>query len=812
MKRLASPLALAAGLACALPVLAEAWIVKDGQPRAQIVLSDKPARMTRLAATELQTHIEKMTGAKIEIVTAPAPGMARLYVGRSAATDALILSTEGLAHGAFRMASGPDWLALLGPDKDFLPIEPWAHNRGDKDRVLKEWDAITGDTFADPHFRLYDYYNKTFDVWEYDERGAVNAVHEFLRGLGCRWYFPGELGAVVPKRADIALPAVDRTVRPDFDLRRYSFFYPNSGGDDFFLWRLRLGLNFGPDLLGLTQACHGSKFVTTRDEMKKAHPEYYALWAGKRATDHRECGAPCLSSEGFHAAHLKFARAMFDHFKEPMLSLDVCDGYGAALCGCDLCKGKGTPERGWRGAMSDYVWGYVDRTARELLKSNPDRKVSGLAYSAYMLPPEKIDRLSPNLSLIICQTRNTFHNRDTRDPYRALRADWLKKLPSRELIMWEYYLQNRPGHPTEGVPVYFHDLIAEDLRSLKGVSCGELIEVYNHADPAKFPWDAQAVNHLNLYVTSRLWWNVDLDLDALLEEYYTLLYGPARNEMKAFIEYSNKNWMRMTTQVEAIDRSLELLAAARRAAGDSPAGKRIDLVAAYVKPMTQLRERLSKGRENVPEQRAVEHSVKGFKLDGSLDDKFWESTRTGDLRELQTGRPPKYPTSFRIAWGDDGALYLGIRCTEPDLKGMIIGTTRNDDPTIWTGDVLEVLIETQVHSYYQIAISPSGAIVDLDRSADQRNTRWSSAAQVVTQVGDGFWTAEVRLPCAGETARDIDPNNGIAGRPPSNTYPWFINVCRQRTRGKGDVELSAWSPTGKPRFNEPLKFGKIYIK
>jgi hypothetical protein len=67
------------------------------------------------------------------------------------------------------------------------------------------------------------------------------------------------------------------------------------------------------------------------------------------------------------------------------------------------------------------------------------------------------------------------------------------------------------------------------------------------------------------------------------------------------------------------------------------------------------------------------------------------------------------------------------------------------------------------------------------------------------------------LPCSHEFPEDIDPLGGIAGRPPTSTYPWQINVCRQRIRGK-EVELSAWSPTDKPRFTEPSKFGTIYIK
>jgi len=62
----------------------------------------------------------------------------------------LVLATDALKHGAFLMASGEDWLALLGPDKDFVPIEPWGRDRSPKEtaRVNGEWDNITGDTFG----------------------------------------------------------------------------------------------------------------------------------------------------------------------------------------------------------------------------------------------------------------------------------------------------------------------------------------------------------------------------------------------------------------------------------------------------------------------------------------------------------------------------------------------------------------------------------------------------------------------------------------------------------------------------------------
>jgi hypothetical protein len=788
-------------------------LVEQSKPCAEIVIDAEPARMTRLAAKELQTYIEKISGAKLPITSTPSDAIpSKIYLGISAQTKKLKLDPAGLAHGAFRMASGKNWIALLGPDSDFTPIEPWARNRSDVTRVLKYWDTITGQTWGTPFSQTYARYSKELDIWEYDDRGTLNAAHELLRSLGVRWYFPGELGEYVPKLATIIIPSVDKVVTPDFALRRFGFFSDQASmSEDERLWQLRMGLNLGPEILGLTLPCHGSKFVYTRPETKAAHPEYYALWRGKRAIDHRECGAPCLSSEGLFDQHLKYSQAIFRHYREPMISLDVCDGYGASLCGCPLCEGKGTPERGWSGQMSDYVWGYVDRMARELYKSNPDKRVSGISYSAYMLPPEKIEQMSPNLSLLMCQTRSTFYTPETREKQVALRNAWLAKLPSKDIYTWDYYLHNRPNCPTEGVPVYFPRLIAEDLRSLKGTSRGDLIEVYRHRDPKDFKWDAMAVMHLNVYITSRLWWDSSANLDAMLEEYYTNMYGPAREQMKRYVEFCEANWMRMTTQAEPLVESMKLLSAARAAAGDGVYGQRVDKLVEYTRSLDQLKARLSLGRENVPEARALLRQAIAPEFDGKVDKEFWKGVRAYDLKDVKTGKHPANPTKFWIAWGSDNALYIGIKCMDPDIKNMVVTSAKNDDTNLWSSDNIELMLETQANSFYQICVGPSGAVLDLDRSGGKLETLWSSNARVKTFIGEDYWSAEICLPAAGDTAKDLDAKNGIAGRRPTETYPWFMNVCRFRVRG-ANVEKTAWSPTTAGKFDEVLKFGKIYAK
>lgn len=797
---------------------ADRFIVKDGRATAEIVVAAQPARTVPLAAQDLQRYLARISGATLPIVTEPSPGCpVQVHVGRSAHTDRLQVSAEGLEYGAFRMVSGPSWLVLIGDDAEFTPREPWGHDHADRARVLREWDALTGQMWGNPCLSLHRKFSPTLGVWEQDGRGSFNAVSEFLRGLGVRWFYPGELGEVVPKLTDIPLPEVNRTVRPDFPLRHLYFYYNefwvardgNPEAIDDAWWQMRLGLNNSDPILGSVKG-HGTVLVHARDEVKQTHPEYFALWGGRRQTEHHgNTGAPCLSSEGLLSQNVKLLQAIFDVYDQPMVSVAPADGY-VNLCQCELCRGKGTPERGWYGQLSDYVWSYVDRVAREVYRTHPRKKISCIAYGAYQLPPEKIATLSPNLAVILCRWRSELQDPATRDRYDALMEAWLAKLPSREMYVWDYYLHARPDGAWAGVPVYFPHAIARDLRSLKGVSRGDFIEVYRSYLPDRLPWDALAANHLNCYITTRLYWDADQDVDALLADYYDQFYGPASREMRAFVEYAEANWTKATGDVAVIDRLLELLGAARQAAGDGVYGRRVDLLVVYTDRLKQLRERLAKGRENAPEVRVQTRNAADLKLDGKLDDKFWEGLAAYPLREVETGRPAHHGTSFQAAWAGD-SLYLGIRCSDRDIAHLTIGAKEHGDTGVWDGDCVELLLETQAHSYYQLAVSPAGAMVSADRKGGKIDTLWSPGARVAAQVGEDYWSVELCLPVAGDGAEAIDPQHGLAGRQPSRTYPWYFNVCRQRVRAGREKELTIFSPTGKPGFHDLFKFGLMYV-
>lgn len=791
------------------------YIVKDGKANAEIVTAEKPSRSTRLAALDLQEYIGKISGAKLPIVNAPtADDNVKIYLGSTKFAKDLGFEKTKLKYGAYRIKSGDKWLVIFGDDTDFVPQGPIAMSRGQLPAATAEWDKLTA-KYSDVKWRnpvasrMYRYYNKTLDIWEGDRKGSMYAVCAFLEKLGVRWYMPGELGEIVPEMKSIPLQKIDEEVHPDFPLRFMYFAWYHSNSIESIKWQIRVGFNHGKETMGHATNSHGNRDVHGRDETKTTHPEFFAFWGGKRETTKKGLGEPCLSSKGLFEEQVKFARAVFDIYGDlcPGLSVMPQDGY-ATICQCELCKGKDTLDRGWYGSMSDYVWEFVNNAAKEIYKTNPDKLIHCSAYGTYLLPPLKIKKLSPNLISSISYSRLLLNNDMSIENYKKSVEGWLKITPSGKIKRGVHYLESRPSSANSSLPVYYPHTIDWDLKFLKGKSIGEFDEVSFDKDGGLH---VPIFNHLNLYVTSRLFWDADLDVDKLLDEYYKDFYGPAAESMKAFVNYSEKSWVDMKTKADVLLKGIKMFDKVRAAVKPGTVyGKRIALLADYFAPMKGLHEKLLIGRKGVPEYEAHLRSAKEIKVDGNLDDEFWKHQRGYGLVNNQTGSAPFAGTHFQIGWGSDKAFYFGIRCDEPDMDNLKCAAEKDGDMNIWNGDCLELLIETQPHSYYQITISPDGYFVDLDRKGGL-NTQWSSDIQVATYKGKDFWTVEARLPLTGDMKGSPDPLNGVAGGRPTKTYPFYFNVGRIRVRGD-NREGSLYSPTGKGNFHNVMKFAKLYVK
>lgn len=765
-----------------------ACIVKDGKAQAEIVVSDNPARAVKLASAELQAYLLKISGAKLQIVNAPSAGVpVQVYVGRSQWTDKLGIDVKDLKRDMYRLVSGDKWLALLGNDAEYKPSEPWCKSRADRDRMQAEWEKRTGKTWLAFDQSSFKRYSKELDIWVGDGAGSVYAVHEFLRGLGVEWFMPGELGEIVPKTANIEVPKVNNTFKPEVGCRAFTFVdFFLAGTNDDILWYYRLGLGAPASGFG-----HSMQVILSDKDNQEKHPEYYALYNGKREFISRG-GKPCLSSEGLFQEMTAYVKAYFDTYPEAEdFPVMPTDGF-ANMCQCDLCKGKDTPKRGSAGYMSDYVWGFVNRVAAEIEKSHPGRKIGCCAYGAYLLPPEKIN-LRKNVIVMICRARqNDAGNPEERAQALEIRNAWKVKLAPDSLYAWDYYINSRKDR--KGLPIFFPHVISEDLKSWKGVLQGEFVEAWKEngrmADPG--------LNHLNAYVTARLYWNTDQDVDKILEDYYARFFGPAKDEMKGFYERAEKAWKNYTAaDVEYLMKTLA--EAGKKAGADTVYGKRVALLRGECE--TKLKEVLlqKKSKEEYARIEIKEQPASGITLDGKLNDPAWKACPEFALRDCISGDAPKNQTQFRIAC-DSKNLYVGIVCQEPDMRSLKASGTKRDDMNVWLDDAVEVMLKTPKHSYYQFAVNSNGAMADVDRKQGINGLTWDCGAAAVAVKDANSWALEISIPL-----KDIE------GDRPSAEKPWSLNVCRSRMRDTGS-EISIFVPSGKPTFHNTEKMAALIVK
>jgi hypothetical protein len=412
------------------------------------------------------------------------------------------------------------------------------------------------------------------------------------------------------------------------------------------------------------------------------------------------------------------------------------------------------------------------------------------------------------VAVVFVRWRSSYTSPETKARELKLRQEWLEKLPSKAMVLWSEYAHGRPRGWYSRLPVYYPRLIAEDLRGLKGKSSGELIFVANNWPDWGLKWNALAANHLNVYVTARLYWGVGQDLEAMLAEFYEKYYGPAAAEMKAFIEYGEQTWWKVGTgeiTVPEIERMLALLGQARAKAGDGLYGQRFDVLWTYSEP--RLRGLLLEkgGQSAVPRvtlyTRDVRHGVPWMiNLDGRMDEASWVNDPKHSLVDAVSGNAPESGTYFQL--GTDGDyLYLGVHCEEPDMKSLQLSGSGTNAMNVWRDDSVVLVVSPTNKAHYHWAFNAAGACVDEDRSKPGLSgVLWDSTAQAGAFKGTNYWSLEVRIPLA-----------DLHAEKPSAEHPWRFNVGRMRP-GKAGRQVSILVPSGRRTFRNLERTAELVIE
>jgi hypothetical protein len=227
--------------------------------------------------------------------------------------------------------------------------------------------------------------------------GLVFGAYEVLQRLGCRWFFPGELGEEVPSRATVTLPALSEVQNPDMVDRNVWYAYggrPAWQKDGYALWRKRNkmgGVGFS--------AGHNLARVVPPAQLGATHPEYFPLWGGKRHVpgEEGESWQPCTSNPEVIALAVAAADKHFtEHPDSVSFSLSPNDGYG--WCQCEACLAQDPPEQ--RSQRNQYkarrTLLFVNAVARAIAQKHPGKYLAWYAYAGTVEPPTDI-KAEPNV-------------------------------------------------------------------------------------------------------------------------------------------------------------------------------------------------------------------------------------------------------------------------------------------------------------------------------------------------------------------------------------------------------------------------------
>ena len=476
----------------------------------RIVVAEDAAPTAKLAATHLQEYVGKVSGSWLEIVDRTSADKGSIFVGERADM------VKELKPEGYRIVAKDGNVYITGRDA-----------KGVVFGIRNPWQR-------------HEVYNEALQLGAFGEAGTLYGVNSFLeKYAGVRFYWPGDIGTVVPKQ-DIRIPAtLDEGNYPKFMYRHMWLCNFNNAPEDA-IWYRRVGLGGKAPV----QIIDYNGFLT--NAFKNTHPEYLALVDGVRDTDNkcasRGGGSLCYSAPGCKEAVaaliIKFFREHPEHNCFPLVP---GDGYWRT-CECENCLKRYdiNAEKRDPGKFSFHVWDFVNEVAKIVGKEFPDKYVGCLAYESFLVPPKEIGKLSPNVAVMFCKNRSTMASPAYAKAMHERVEGWKEKV-STGLFTWDYYLHC--WKPWRELPVFFMHTIQNDIQyEMSNGFSGEFIEAESWKGGDKPCVTYPATQHLNIYVTGKLYWNPDLDMDALLDEYYRLFYGPAADAMKKFISTAEGYW------------------------------------------------------------------------------------------------------------------------------------------------------------------------------------------------------------------------------------------------------------------------------
>ena len=330
-------------------------LARDGKSDYVITVPDEPTAVETTAANELQSHLEQVTGAKLEI----------LPEGKVPA------ERKQIVVGACKR------LAQLLPDVKLDALG---------------YDGIVMKTVGD-----------NLVLAGHAKRGTLYAVYTFLEdAVGCRWWTSTE--SFVPKKPTLAIGKLDVRLRPEAP-------HPRGVLPRRLQRRVRRAVEVQRQQprgsAGVRRAlavspcsCTRSSRCCRRRSTSPQHPEWYSEIDGKR-TARARAALPDQRRDAQGTDAQRPGRLCASDPGAGIISISQNDWHGR--CQCAKCKAVEEEE----GSPSGLLLRFVNAVAEDIEKEFPDVLVETLAYQ-YTRTPPKLVKPRQNVVVRLCSIECSF--------------------------------------------------------------------------------------------------------------------------------------------------------------------------------------------------------------------------------------------------------------------------------------------------------------------------------------------------------------------------------------------------------------------
>jgi hypothetical protein len=455
-------------LAITQPLLADATLTKDGVSTSIILLPPNPDKAESTAATELQSHIQLISGAKPDILNLTpnqspkdaAQGKTPILLARPAAPNSAHPTSKD--PSAFTLSVTPDAVTITGNQSP----------------------------------------------------GTLIGAYELLEQLGVRWFMPGELGRVLPSSKTITLKDQSTAQAPSFAARWAAPL------DATWQTRNRMGGHYFAGAHGI------GPFAGSNEQRAKIFAETPEVYAFRKKLGKRAPGQVCISNPKVLEITVKYAKEYFR--KNPAASsIAMGPNDGSGFCECEKCLALDADD--WDAFSNEpsvtdrYIWFY-NQVLKGISDEFPDKKIETYIYHCYAKPPVKVvpdPRIRGALAPIaLCRVHGPTNPICPEKSYYLWTASaWGKLIP--EVFDRGYWFNLAdPGFPFLMVGRIRQEIPAAKKAGITG-------------------WRVEAVGHWasenpSLYIASRLMWDENANVDALMQDFAEKFYGPSSKPMAAY--------------------------------------------------------------------------------------------------------------------------------------------------------------------------------------------------------------------------------------------------------------------------------------